>query len=98
MYVLPLPNLKNQCTANNRNTGQHCKNLAGFGCTICKSHGPHIIRSGVDHPNYKHGERKLEALSNYSQKVAELDQLEDIANRASVMTGSKRRGRKPVVD
>ena len=45
-----------------------------------------------------HGERTLEALSKYSQKVAELDQLEDIAHHAGVMAGPKRRGRKPVVD
>ena len=50
------------------------------------------------HLNYSHGERTLEALSKYSQKVAELDQLEDIAHRTGVMAGPKRRGRKPVGD
>ena len=98
MHVLPLPNLKAQCTASNRKSGVRCKNPAAFGCKSCKSHGAHIIHSGLDHPNYKHGARTLEALSKYSQKVAELDQLEDIAHRADVMAGPKRRGRKPVVD
>ena len=42
------------------------------------------------------GIKTLEALSKYSQKVAELDQLEDIAHRAGVMAGPKRRGRKPI--
>ena len=56
------------------------------------------IRRGEKHHNYKHGGRTLEALSNYSQKVSELDQLENIAHRAGVMAGPKRRGRKPVVD
>jgi hypothetical protein len=97
VHVLPLPNLKAQCTANNRNTGQRCKNPAAFGCKTCKSHGAHIIRSGLGHHNYKSGSRTLEALSKYSQKVAELDHLEDIAHRAGVMAGPKRRGRKPVV-
>ena len=95
---MPLPNLKAQCTAKNRKTGERCKNPAAFGCKSCKSHGAHIIRSGEVHHNYLHGERTLEAISKYSQKVAELDHLEDIAHRASVMAGPKRRGRKPVVD
>ena len=95
---MPLPNLKAQCTASNRKSGVRCKNHAAFGCKSCKSHGAHIIPSGLDHPNYKHGARTLEALSKYSQKVAELDQLEDISHHAGVMAGPKRRGRKPVVD
>jgi hypothetical protein len=35
----------------------------------------------------------VEVLSNYSQKVAELDQQENIAHRADVMVGLKRRAR-----
>ena len=96
---MPLPNLKAQCTANNRNTGQRCKNPAAFGCKSCRYHGARRrILNGEEHPNYKHGARTLEALSKYSQKVAELDQLENIAHRAGVMAGSRRRGRKPLVD
>ena len=99
VHVLPLPNLKAQCTANNRNTGQRCKNPAAFGCKSCRYHGARRrILNGEEHPNYKHGARTLEALSKYSQKVAELDQLENIAHRAGVMAGSRRRGRKPLVD
>tara|TARA_B100000795_G_C22436921_1_gene300345 strand:+ start:51 stop:386 length:336 start_codon:yes stop_codon:yes gene_type:complete len=99
IQVLPLPNLKAQCTAKNRRTGQRCKNPAAFGCKACRYHGarPQILK-GEDHPNYKHGRRTLEALSKYSQKVAELDQLENIAHRAGVMAGPKRRGRKPAED
>ena len=95
VHVLPLPNLKTQCTAKNRKTGQRCLNPAAFGCKTCRYHGARKILSGLDHPNYKHGGRTLEALNNYSQKVAELDHLEDIAHRAGVMAGPKRRGRKP---
>jgi hypothetical protein len=99
VHVLPLPNLKAQCTAKNRKTGLRCKNPAAFGCKTCRYHGARRqISKGENHPNYKHGERTLEALSKYSQKVAELDHLEDIAHRAGVMAGSKRRGRKPLVD
>ena len=99
VHTLPLPNLKAQCTANNRATGNRCLNPAAFGCKTCRYHGARRqIRRGEAHHNYKHGERTLEALSKYSQKVAELDHLEDIAHRAGVMAGSTRRGRKPVVD
>lgn len=98
VHVLPLPNLKNRCTAKNRKTGQRCKNPTAFGCKTCRYHGARKILSGLQHRNYKHGERTQEALSNYSQKVAELDQLEDIAHHAGVMVGPKRRGRKPIVD
>ena len=94
--MLPLPNLKAQCTAKNRTTAERCKNPAAFGCKTCRYHGARKILSGLEHPNYKHGERTVEALSKYSQKVAELDHLEDIAHYSGVMTGSKRRGRKPV--
>ena len=98
IHVLPLPNLKAQCTAKNRRTGQRCKNPAAFGCKACRYHGARRVLSGLEHHNYLHGERTLEALSKYSQKVAELDQLEDIAHHAGVMAGPKRRGRKPVVE
>ena len=98
VHVLPLPNLKAQCTAKKRKTGERCKNPAAFGCKSCRYHGASKILSGLQHHNYKHGERTLEALSKYSQKVAELDQLEDIAHRAGVMAGPKRRGRKPAED
>lgn len=51
-----------------------------------------------EHPNYKHGGHTLETLSKCSQKVTELDQLENVAHLAGVMAGPKRRGRKPVVE
>ena len=92
---MPLPNLKYQCTASNRKCGLRCKNPTAFGCKACRYHGARRqIRRGEAHYNYKHGRRTLEALSKYSQKVAELDQLEDIAHSAGVMVGPKRRGKK----
>ena len=98
VHVLPLPNLKAQCTAKNRRTGQRCKNPAAFGCKSCRYHGARKILSGLQHPSYKAGTRTLEALSNYSQKVAEMDQLERLGHKYGFMAGPKRRGRKPVVD
>ena len=91
---MPLPNLKAQCTAKNRATGNRCLNPAAFGCKTCRYHGARKIVSGLQHHNYKHGTRTLEALSKYSEKVAELDHLEDIAHHTGVMAGRKRRGRK----
>ena len=91
---MPLPNLKAQCTAKNRKTGQRCLNPAAFGCKTCRYHGARKILSGLDHPNYKHGGRTLEALSKYSQKVAELDQLEQLGHKYGLIKGSRRRGRK----
>ena len=94
---MPLPNIKNRCTARNRTTGHRCKNPAAFGCKTCRYHGARRqIPKGEDHPNYKHGGRTLEALSKYRQKVAELDQLERLGHKYGLMKGSKRRGRKPM--
>lgn len=66
---------------------------------MCRIHGARrqILKS-EEHPNYKHGGRTLEVLNNSSQKVTELDQLKNIAHRAGVMAGPKRRGRKPAVE
>ena len=95
--LLPLPNLKKQCTANNRTTGHRCKNPAAFGCKTCRFHGARRhIPKGADHPNYKHGERTLEAMRRYRIKTAELDELERLGYAYGFMSGPKRRGRKPL--
>jgi len=94
---LPLPNLNAQCTANNRKTGQRCKNPAAYGCKTCRYHGARRnILKGTAHPNYKHGNRTKQSMSTYSHKVAELDHLEAIAHAAGVIAGPRRSGRKPV--
>ena len=51
----------------------------------------------VNHPNYRHGKRTLQALETYRHKIAELDYLEGLGHRAGVIVGTKRSGRKPVV-
>lgn len=95
---MPLPNLNRQCTANNRKTGNQCKNPAAFGCRTCRFHGARRkVPKGEDHPNYRHGKRTLDALETYRHKVAELDYLEDLGHRTGVIVGTKRSGRKPVV-
>jgi hypothetical protein len=97
VQVSPLPNLKKRCTANNRKTGHRCLNPAAFGCKTFRYHGARRqIPKGEDHPNYTHGERTLEALRKYSQKAAELDELERLGHKYGFMEGSKRRGRRPV--
>ena len=94
---MPLPNLNRQCTANNRKTGNRCKNPAAFGCRTCRYHGARRVPKDESHPNYKHGKRTLDALETYRHKVAELDYLEEIGHRAGFMLGSKRSGRRPVI-
>jgi hypothetical protein len=92
---LPLPNIKVQCTANNRTTGQRCKNPAAYGCKTCRYHGARKnVVKGEDHPKYKHGERTNAAIDRYRQKMAELDRLEQLGRLAGVITGERRRGRK----
>ena len=50
----------------------------------------------ADHPYYKHGERTLEAISQYGQKGAELNELKNLGHRYGFMPGPKRRGRRPL--
>ena len=92
---LPLPNIKVQCSANNRTTGQRCKNPAAYGCKTCRYHGARKnVRKGEDHANYKHGQRTDAAIDSYRKKMAELDRLEQLGRAAGVITGERRRGRK----
>ena len=90
---MPLPNIKKQCTARNRRTGNRCKNPAAFGCKTCRYHGARQIQSGTDHPNYKHGQSTKAAVEAYQNKVKELDELEDLALSIG-MVASRRWGRR----
>ena len=94
---MPLPNLKQQCTARKRTNGERCKNPAAFGCKTCRFHGArHNILKDKDHPNYKHGRRTIEAMRRCRIKTAELDELERLGYAYGFMSGPKRRGRKPL--
>ena len=77
---MPLPNLKQQCTAQNRNKQRRCLNPAAFGCKTCRYHGARRqIAKGTNHPNYKHGNRSQSAIKSFSKASQELDMIEDMA-------------------
>ena len=93
---MPLPNLNRRCSARARSTGNQCLNPAAFGCKTCRYHGARrreTVKVGKDHPQYKHGERTLEAIHAFRSKMRELDVLEDRA-RSAGMLASRRRGRR----
>ena len=94
---MPLPNIKNRCTARNRTTGHRCKNPAAFGCSSCRYHGARRqIPSGEAHPNFKHGQRTKKSIEEYRMKMLELEELENVARDAGLIKGPRRRGRKPI--
>ena len=89
---MPLPNLRQQCTAQNRNKQRRCLNPAAFGCKTCRYHGARRqIAKGTDHPNYKHGNRSQDAIKSFSKASQELDMIEDMAESIG-MVASRRRG------
>ena len=89
---MPLPNLKQQCTAQNRNKQRRCLNPAAFGCKTCRYHGARRqIAKGTDHPNYKHGNRSQSGIKSFSKASQELDMIEDMAESIG-MVASRRRG------
>jgi hypothetical protein len=91
---MPLPNLNQQCTAQNRNKQRRCLNPAAFGCKTCRYHGARRqIAKGTNHPNFKHGNRSQSGIRSFSKASQELDLIEDMA----VVTGmveTRRRGRR----
>ena len=92
---MPLPNIKQRCTAIKRNSDDRCQNPAAFGCKTCRYHGAHRPVSGKDHPRYKHGRRTNEAIDTYRQKLIELNELEALGRSAGFISGEKVRGRRP---
>jgi len=91
---MPLPNLKRQCTAQNRNKQRRCLNPAAFGCKTCRYHGARRhVSSGDEHPNYKRGTRSQNAIRLYQKTSRELDMIEDMAESVG-MVASRRRGRR----
>lgn len=95
---MPLPNLKKQCTAIKRKTGERCLNPAAWGCRTCRFHGarrPSSIKRGADHPGFKHGESTTEAREAYSEASARLRELEEMGFKSGLLVGSRTVGRKP---
>lgn len=53
-----------RCTARSKRTGQPCRNPAVRGWSVCRMHGARGgAKPGTAHPNYRHGERSLEAVA-----------------------------------
>ena len=91
---MPLPNLKRQCTAQNRNKQRRCLNPAAFGCKTCRYHGARRqIAKGTNHPKYKHGNRSQSGIGSFSKASQELDMIEDMAESIGMLP-SRRRGRR----
>ncbi len=98
---MPLPSVSEygakQCTALNRQTKQQCKNPAAFGCKVCRYHGARrkeSIRRGEQHPNYVHGKFTFEAKKKSSEKIAQLQMIEDAMHLLGMTTAKRSRGRK----
>jgi hypothetical protein len=73
---MPLSNIKSQCTAIARSTGNRCLNPPIGQCKTCRYHGGRInILKGSAHPNYKHGLDTKEAKVERKKKFAELNKL-----------------------
>ena len=98
---MPLPSLlegAKQCQVMTRRTKQRCKNVAAFGCKACRMHGAHKSRNvqqGVNHPQYKNGERTKEAETEHRRASVALLTLRDIGDHLNMFNGAHTRGRKP---
>ncbi len=96
---MPLPSIvkgtAKRCTSLTKRTKEPCKNLAAYGCKVCRYHGAHKVKVGNQAPNYKHGHRSKEWIKQNSAQLCELRYLEDLGHKTGIMSGTKTRGRKP---
>lgn len=53
------------------------------------------VKTGSQHPNWKHGERSKEWMKQNSAQLCELRNLENLGYAIGIMSGHKWRGRKP---
>lgn len=98
LHKMPLPNIKKQCTAIKRKTGNRCKNPAAWGCKTCRFHGarrPSSIKRGPDHPQFHHGQCTKEARAAYSEASSRLRKLEEMGFECGLLSGYRTPGRKP---
>jgi hypothetical protein len=90
-YAMPLPSMKSakRCTAKAKATGQQCQNpVKGRIGRVCRLHGwrsPDTVRSGPDHPNFKHGEATKEAKAATAADLKQLRQVEAALKRMKVI-------------
>jgi hypothetical protein len=99
---MPLPHVLAascpQCRARAKHSGARCMNPAAFGMPVCRVHGARrqgTIRSGPDHPQYRHGGETQTAKSERSMVLAELRDLEATMVQIGALVGPRWRGRKP---
>lgn len=92
---MPLPNIKNQCTAKAKSTGNTCQNPAAYGCKTCRVHGARQeIISGTDHHWFKHGERSKAGMLTRREIHRRLALYEEIGHSMGFMRGKRTPGRK----
>ncbi len=98
---MPLQSVLNgakQCQVLTKRTRQHCKNPAAYGCVSCRMHGAHKSRNvlrGVNHPQYRNGERTRESDEEHRKSSTILLTLRDIGDHIKLFNGDYTRGRKP---
>lgn len=93
---MPLPNIKNQCTAKAKSTGKTCLNASAYGCTTCRMHGARKnIVSGREHHWFVHGERTKAGNLTRREVQRRLALLEEIGFAFGIMRGKRTAGRKP---
>lgn len=91
---MPLPHIKNLCSAKSKRTGLPCRNPAAFGCKTCRFHGAHPIRRGNEAPNFKTGMYSESGIAEYRACMARLQEIERVGFEAGLLTGNKSKGRK----
>ncbi len=93
---MPLPYLKNQCSAKSKRSQARCLNPCAFNCKVCRFHGARReVPSGPDHPLYIHGNDTRVARAEHSKKMAEIRNLEAIGFKIGMFNGTRLVGRKP---
>lgn len=100
---MPLPSINNgakKCQCKSKRTGLPCNNPAAFGQKACRMHGAHkkvAKLSGMNHPNFIHGENTAISKIKRSQKSLMFLMLEELGHHAQMFhpSSTRTRGRKP---
>ena len=99
---MPLPSLTKfgakRCQCLCKRTKQPCQNPAAFGMRSCRMHGahrPHTALTGLNHPNYQHGNATKQARHDHSLACTRLRNLEALVYLIGMFKGPRTVGRKP---
>jgi hypothetical protein len=100
--IMPLPSVAAgntaRCTAHSKTSGGRCWNPAAFGMATCRYHGARrrqTVRTGPDHPQYRHGYETLGAKRQRSDGLVRLAEYEELLAGAGKLSGERTRGPKP---